>query len=375
MSETPKEGETSEVVRSLRELRKSAKDRKDSRNMWWIWRAHFYPFVVMAGSVSHLAFYRRGWPDCLYHPVDLHAPRKRLINRQLPKPPCAGGALQRTRHETLVFKGVEGMYSLMQRITKYTTRFFASKSDRVVNFLICGTQKGGTSALDAYLREHPEICMVDKKESHFFDNESVFCKITPDYSKYHSFFNPKSSHQLLGETTPIYMYWHDSPRRIWQYNPHMKIIVILRNPIDRAYSHWNMERSRKTDDLPFWDAIQNEQERCREALPYQHRVYSYIDRGFYLEQLRRLWFYFSKDNVLVLKNEYLKNQPQEALQDVCDFLGVDRFAGVATKDVHSRPYPSQMSDKEREYLRFVFEHEIRGIERVLGWDCSDWLSK
>ena len=136
------------------------------------------------------------------------------------------------------------MYSLMQRITRYTKRFFVSKSDRVVNFLICGTQKGGTSALDAYLREHPEICMADKKEVHFFDNKKFFNKNKPDYSKYHSFFNPQSSHKLLGETTPIYMYWHDSPRRIWQYSPNMKIIVILRNPIDRAYSHWNMERSK-----------------------------------------------------------------------------------------------------------------------------------
>lgn len=244
---------------------------------------------------------------------------------------------------------------------------------RLVDFIICGTQKGGTSALDVYLRGHPEVCMATNKEMHFFDDEDYFRGKKPDYPSYHRSFAPKKSHKRVGEATPIYMYWHDAPRRIWEYNPGMKLIVLLRNPIDRAFSHWNMERSRGADSLSFWDAIQNEPDRCREALPYQHRVYSYVDRGFYLEQLRRLWLYFPKDRVLILKNESLKNQPHEALREVCDFLGIDRFKNIEAQDVHSRPYESGMNDRERKYLRSVFEHEIRGIERVLGWDCSDWL--
>ena len=267
------------------------------------------------------------------------------------------------------------MRTLMQGLRRKQSKSPHTSNNRLVNFVICGTQKGGTSALDDYLREHPEICMADKKEVHFFDNESFYGKDGPDYSRYHSSFSPKASHKLIGEATPIYMYWHDAPRRMWEYNPNMKLIVVLRNPIDRAYSHWNMERSRNAECLSFWDAIQNEQQRCREALPYQHRVYSYIDRGFYLEQLRRLWFYFSKDNVLILKNEYLKDQPREALKEVCNFLEVINFKSVKIREVHSRPYSSKMSDKEKKHLRFIFEHEIRGIERVLGWDCSNWLSE
>ena len=154
----------------------------------------------------------------------------------------------------------------------------------------------------------------------------------------------------------------------------MKIIVILRNPIDRAYSHWNMEQSRNADDLSFWDAIRSEHERCREALPYQHRVYSYLDRGFYTEQLRRLWAYFSRQQILVLRNEQLRAQPQETLDSVCRFLNVGPLENVQAKDVHSRPYASPMGHREKEYLRTVFEYEVRSLERVLGWDCSDWLT-
>jgi len=160
-----------------------------------------------------------------------------------------------------------------------------------VNFLICGVQKGGTTAMYNYLSGHPEVFLVKRKEAHFFDFERFFQTAQIDYSIYHSLFNPTPQQRVLGESTPIYMYWHEAPKRIWQYNPDMKLIAVLRNPIDRAYSHWNMEYDRKTDSLPFWEALQSEAQRCREALPYQHRVYSYVDRGFYTEQLRRLWTY------------------------------------------------------------------------------------
>jgi len=245
-----------------------------------------------------------------------------------------------------------------------------------IDFIVCGTQKGGTSALDTYLREHPEICMADNKEIHFFDNDSVFQSGIPDYSLYHSTFNPKAHHQIMGEATPIYMYWYDAPKRIWQYNPDIKLIIILRNPIERAFSHWNMERSRNTEQLFFWDALINKEERCRTALPYQHRIYSYIDRGHYLEQLRRLWHYFPKKQILILKNEILREQPHKTLDKICNFLGVDTapMQSIAPKEIHKLPYISPISCQEKEYLQRQFRHEILNLEQELNWNCSDWLS-
>lgn len=248
-------------------------------------------------------------------------------------------------------------------------------SSKNVNFAICGTQKGGTAALDMYLRAHPEICMANKKEAHFFDSEDNFRGNTVDYRRYHALFSPGPRHKILGEATPIYMYWRDAPRRIWQYNPDMKLIVLLRNPLDRAFSHWNMERAEKRDSASFWDAIHNEAERSREALPYQHRVYSYIDRGFYLEQLHRLWACFPKEQVLVLKTEALQKQPNDTLQQIFGFLGVTPLPLLNPVNVHGFPHTSRMSEAERTYLRSIFEQEIKALERALGWDCSHWLAE
>ena len=244
--------------------------------------------------------------------------------------------------------------------------------DRTVDFIICGAQKGGTTALDAYLREHPQICMANNKEVHFFDNESNFLKKDHDYSKYHSFFSPQKKHDVIGEATPIYMYWNNAPKRIWNYNPNMKLILLLRNPIDRAYSHWNMEQLRNADNLSFFDAIKNEKSRCLEAFPYQHRVYSYIDRGLYVEQLQRLKKYFPSNQILILKSEYLKKQPDKALENICTFLDIAPFESVEAKNIHSHPYKSKMSQEEREYLRLIFEPEIKNLEQMLNWDCKDW---
>ncbi len=246
-------------------------------------------------------------------------------------------------------------------------------SVRKVNFLICGTQKGGTTALYNYLKLHPEIHLSEPKELHFFDTETYFKQPFIDYSTYHAKFSPQPWHKMIGEATPIYMYWYDAPRRIFEYNPYIKLIILLRNPIERAFSHWNMERARNAETLSFWEAIQTERERCRSALPYQHRVFSYVDRGFYLQQLRRIWTYFRHEQVLILKSEELKNNPQSVLQRVFTFLEVEPLKTIREQNVHVGSYEVQMSNKEREYLKYVFEYEIRGLERELQWDCNDWL--
>ncbi|WP_019864404.1 sulfotransferase domain-containing protein [Methylovulum miyakonense] len=244
--------------------------------------------------------------------------------------------------------------------------------EKKVNFLIAGAQKAGTTALHAYLKLHPEICMAIPKEVHFFDNESFFTQNTVDYSLYHRAFSPNPTHTLLGECTPIYMYWQNAPKRIWQYNPAMKIILILRNPIERAFSHWNMEFSKNKERLSFWEAIYNEQRRCQEALPFQHRVYSYIDRGFYSKQLQKMWRYFPKANTLVLRHEDLKTSPQKTLDEVFGFLGVEKLTPIERQTIFATPYIGDMRIEEKNFLLDIYEDELSCIEKLLNWDCSGW---
>ncbi len=244
--------------------------------------------------------------------------------------------------------------------------------EQKVNFLICGTQKGGTTALADYLRTHPEIFIPNQKELHFFDEESHNWQLNNKLN-YHQFFQDSPKGRQWGEATPIYMYWEPSAERIWRYNPSMKLIMILRNPITRAYSHWAMEYNRGAESLGFEAAIKLELERSQESLPLQHRIYSYIDRGFYSNQIKRLWRFFGKESLLILRQEQLKNKPLDCLNQIYSHLKVKEVSDIKSLRSHIGQYSNSMSSEAKLFLRKIFWHEICQLESLLNWDCREWL--
>jgi hypothetical protein len=250
-----------------------------------------------------------------------------------------------------------------------------------VSFIVAGAQKGGTTALDHYLREHPEVCMPRQVmvagrltgEVHFFDTDKHFQVEPVDYTPYHASFDPRPPQRLVGEVTPSYMFWPTAPERIARYNSAMKLIVVLRNPITRAYSQWNMARQNGRESLPFMEALRVEPERQRNLPPRRAKRFSYVERGFYVGQLQRLWQYFPVAQTVVFRSEELIGRPAEVLTRIADFLGIASFPPLAEKTVNAREYDTAMSADEKRYLIGVFEQEVHALERLLGWDCSAWL--
>ncbi|MGH8746044.1 MAG: sulfotransferase domain-containing protein, partial [Burkholderiales bacterium] len=244
--------------------------------------------------------------------------------------------------------------------------------DTRIAFVAGGTQKGGTTALATYLIEHPEISLATVKESHFFDTEENFAQAKPDYAGYHALYAPRPGASLLGDCTPIYMYWSEAPRRIAAYNPAMKWILFLRNPVTRAYSQWNMEVKRGRETLPFEEAVRAERARCAATGPLQHRRWSYVDRGRYSVQLRRIAQYFPRSQMLVLKSEAFRIEPAPALARIAAFLGVGPFPRSTKRDVFALPYDAPITESARQFVYGELAEDIREVERMLGWDCSDW---
>jgi hypothetical protein len=251
----------------------------------------------------------------------------------------------------------------------------AFESTTAVQFLIAGVQKGGTTALADYLRQHPGLFIPAIKELHFFDNEALpWQNPEPLAQSYHAHFQDAPPGSLWGEATPIYSYWWPAMARIWAYNPSMRLIVCLRNPVDRAYSHWAMETGRQWDTMSFAEAIASEEQRCREALPEQHRVFSYVSRGFYCEQLRRLWTFFPREQTLILLQEQLSADPSTILGAVYRFLGVTPIQPAQPVRANQGRYTAPMDPALRRQLIARFDPEIRELEQLLGWDLSAWRS-
>lgn len=250
---------------------------------------------------------------------------------------------------------------------------FGTKRRKVekLDFVLAGAQKSGTTALHYFLSKHPDITMGDQQEIHFFDNDEIFSGPV-DYELLHRHYPTISGSTIAGDCTPVYIYWKPAMERIWNYNPKIKLLVLLRNPIDRAFAHWNMQRFRGREPLDFLDALKEERKRAQEMSLSEFRRFAYVARGIYAEQLERVLTIFPLEQVKVIKFEEFQNNNRETLNSVFEFLGVRPIAVPRNKDRNVVPYERQITAAEREYLRPIFAVDIAKLERMLGWDCSDW---
>ncbi|MEM7034376.1 MAG: tetratricopeptide repeat protein, partial [Chloroflexota bacterium] len=251
----------------------------------------------------------------------------------------------------------------------------------LINFLIMGTQKGGTTALTQFLGAHPQVCLPEAKEVHYFDTDENFRFSPTDYGIYHRFF-PHSHHlktyKAIGEATPNYMLMPQAIHRIKAYNPAIKLIFILRNPIKRAYSQWAMRVNAGQDARTFKEAIYQEVEQLKAGITYNpkstNQFPGYIDRGFYAKQLKFIRQHFSQKQMIVLRNEDLKTDQKQTMRQIFNFLHIGHIEIESESDPIFSHIAPAMSETDQAYLLGLYQKDISELEVLLGWDCSDWKS-
>jgi len=271
------------------------------------------------------------------------------------------------------------------------------------NFLIVGAQKAGTTSLYYYLKEHPEICMSRKKEVHFFSVEENFNKGNSWYEKQ---FKHCAEKKAVGEASPLYLYLPYVPQRIYDYNPNMKLIFVLRNPVERAWSHyWHMRRMGRENRV-FEQALQEEERRIQKNFSCGRR-YSYKDRGKYIEQINRFLKYFPREQMFFIISKELKNEPEKVLKDLYHFLGIEEkqiknnkkiqamesrrskiqliskilynsFLGNFTilrkmnDKLNAKPVGEKMKPETREYLIDFFRDSNNKLAKKFGLHIQHW---
>lgn len=242
-----------------------------------------------------------------------------------------------------------------------------------LSFIIAGVQKAGTTALWHFLRQHPALYLPEKKELHFFDNEDLNWE-DPDYDgDYHRDFSAACSSRKCGEVTPIYIYWPPALARIQAYNPNVKIIVSLRCPIDRAYSHWAMETRRGSETLSFSDAIREGRNRMNnpDLYPGFHRVFSYVERGFYLRQLDNMYSLFPRKNILLVLQRDLQNRHERTLDRIYDFLQVDSVPTYPRQETvfprgTTREILAPLQPLDRSFLKNIYADDLDNLSVKYG---------
>jgi hypothetical protein len=243
-------------------------------------------------------------------------------------------------------------------------------AQRRVDFLVAGVQKGGTTALFDYLSDWPALQLPAVKEAHFFDDEERVDWSAPDYFAYHTLF--RDDGRLWGEATPIYLYWPNALERIAAYNPAIKLILVFRDPIERAWSHWKMEYARGKERDPFAWCIREGRARMAAGTPYPgfHRVYSYVERGFYGRQLARVKALFGREQLLLLTSDQLRHDPATTLGRIADFLGVptpdEAIAPRLSRTAARIEYPSTLAPEDVAFLQRQFKDEMSRYHELDG---------
>lgn len=200
----------------------------------------------------------------------------------------------------------------------FMSRFFPSSE---VDFLIIGAQKSGTTSLFKYLTRHPQIYMPPEKEVEFFHEDKKFAKGKEWY--FQNYFGKANASMVKGEASTHYMMYSCVPERIHSVAPHAKLIALLRNPIDRAYSHYRMAVRRGVEGRSFEDSIVEDIDRVKMSDKDVDHNHDYVFFGEYGRILRNYLNRFDKSQIKVVFTEDMLRQPTHVIQTIYRFLDVN----------------------------------------------------
>jgi hypothetical protein len=295
------------------------------------------------------------------------------------------------------------------------------------NFLLIGAAKAGTSSIHNYLKQHPDVFLSSVKEPRFFAFDARHAeqdrpwdrlwadRLVTTREEYERLFDDVAEERAIGESSTIYLASQHAASRIKHHAPHAKLIASLRNPIDRAYSHYQMCRDLGLEPLgTFEQAVAAEESR---STPGLIQPWNYLRRGLYFQQLRAYLEFFDRKQIHIVLFDDLSRDPGAVLQGFCRFLGVDdtfqfdtakqsnvgrryrsRRLGrvISSADRAKRFVPPRLHGRARHVLRRLdnlnrearprlkeqtrralvqhFAEDVGELENLLGRDLSHWLA-
>jgi len=231
------------------------------------------------------------------------------------------------------------------------------------NFFLVGAAKAGTTSIYTYLSRHPKVFFPKVKEPHFFTQVRAapelqfLIEAVGKRSAYLRLYGGAAGHSVIGDASPSYLWHPEVPQRIRAEVPEAKIAIILRDPVERAYSHYLMDYREGAQNMPFYEALVDDMQRPAKGWGVS---YLYYELGLYAEQVQRYLEAFRPERVKVLMFEDFRRDSRAVLRELGDFLGLDPgpFAAIdATRKYNSYAAP------RNQYLRRLAGAKF---SRVLG---------
>jgi hypothetical protein len=274
-----------------------------------------------------------------------------------------------------------------RRVAEKAYRVQTSRFRGTPDFIIIGAQKGGTSSLYSYLASHPFVIGAFRKELHFFDYN-----FARGFDWYRAHFPTEAYKSLLGrhrggriltgEASPYYIFHPHVAARINEALPDVKLIVMLRHPVDRAYSHYQHQSRRGLEMRQFDVALHDESGTLsRELIKLMedpdyvgkdYASYSYLTRGVYADQLERWFDLFGRDQFLIINSEDFFSAPQEQYDSVLRFLELPQHQLKDIRVVNAGHYGGRMDADLRRRLVDYFRPHNERLFRLIGQTYDHW---
>jgi hypothetical protein len=257
------------------------------------------------------------------------------------------------------------------------------------DFLVVGTKRGGTTSMHHLLLQHPDVVPMFPARrlkspmyfSQYYDRGDRWYRSHFPTAPYRRLLERvRHRRTVTGEASPYYLYNPYAAERIQRSIPDVKIVILLRDPVRRAYSHYWERVENDVEPLTFAAALDAEAERtagelermAADPLYYSepHDWYSYRDRGLYAPQLRRYFDLFPRERILILQSEDFYRDEQQAVDEITDFLGIGRHTLARKKRYNYIPVPKMDPEVEADLVAFYREpnqevYDLLG--RDLGW--------
>jgi hypothetical protein len=242
---------------------------------------------------------------------------------------------------------------------------------RLPDFLIIGAQKAGTTSLHVSLRKHPDVWLPRMKEVHFFD-----WAYTNGIDWYLEHFEDAGDETVVGETSPFYLFHPAVPERVAAVLPDAKLIAVLRDPVDRAVSHYQYQVKYGGERRPMAEAFAADEDRIEveeditayDEFGHAINSRSYLGRGCYARQLERWFKCFPREQSLVIESTTISRASRDGFYTVLDFLGVARVE-PATKEYNTVEY-EPVDAGVREHLARLYEPYNRELFDLLGTEFA-----
>lgn len=243
-------------------------------------------------------------------------------------------------------------------------------------FAVVGVRRSGTTSLAHSLSRHPLIRLCNSEDSGFFAKDKLFEKGNPS-SSFSSMASTYSGAQMIwGDVCPDYIFHTPSIARLSHYNPSIKLITILRNPAERAFSDWQYATYKGWEDRPFMTAIQEELNARHQPSAAQDQLNvmtsSYLARSMYGEQIQSLIQYFDPHQLLFIRSDDFKYDTPVIMYRVFQFLNVP-YEEVDCTAQNVGFYHLSISAPDYNSVIKLFEDDIYLTEELLGWNCNEWL--